>query len=629
MSESIYRFDRFELNTSEGELRSNGSHIRLQEKPLRLLSTLLENPQQMVSREELRRRMWPADTYVDFERGINVAMKKVRDALGDSAENPKFIETVAKKGYRFLVSVDVVSRPVGSPGATVDTDAEKPRTIQNTESYVPFFGRHRWMWAALSVGILSVLGLGIFTVRLQSAHRVQIQSLAVLPLRNLSADPNQEYFADGVTEDLITNLAQSLPVRVISRTSVMRYKQTTEPISQIARELGADVIIEGAVARDGNRVTVTIQLINAVEDRHLWAQKYDRRLGDLLDIEAELSKQITSQIGATLSEKSKLRRAKDSAVDPQVYDLYLKGRYFWNKRDDDGMLKAYEYFQKAVSLDPNYAPAYVGLADCYLFGEPPTDPPKILGLKAKAMANKALELDESLGEAHASLGLVAQNFEWDWAEAGRQFRRAIQLNPNYATAHQWYAEDLTLSGNFDEAVEQMKIARELDPLSLIIVKDSGEIYYVARRYDLAIEYFRKALEMEPSFLNARRYLALAYIQKKDFSGAISVLQKVAEQEPSPDDLAELGFAYALGGRRQDAQRALSDLRRISQSRYTSPRDYALIYAGLGDKDRAFAWLDKGYREGAVLVELKVDPRWDSLRDDPRFADLMKRMGFAS
>jgi len=628
MSESIYRFDRFELNTGEGELRSNGSHIRLQEKPLRLLSTLLENPHQMVSREELRRRMWPADTYVDFERGINVAMVKVRDALGDSAENPKFIETVAKKGYRFLVPVDVVARPVGPPGATVDTDAEKQRTI-NTESWVPFFARHRWMWAALSVGILSVLGLGIFTVRLQSAHRAQIQSLAVLPLRNLSADPNQEYFADGVTEDLITNLAQSLPVRVISRTSVMRYKQTTEPISQIAKELGADVIIEGAVARDGNRVTVTVQLINAVEDRHLWAQKYDRRLGDLLDIEAELAKQITSQIGATLSEKSKFRRAKASAVDPRVYDLYLKGRYFWNKRTDDGMQKASEYFQQAVSLDPNYAPAYVGLADCYLFGEPPTDPPKILGLRAKAMANKALELDESLGEAHASLGLIAQNLEWDWAEAGNQLQRAIQLNPNYATAHQWYAEDLTLSGKFDEALEQMKIARELDPLSLAIVKDSGEIYYAARKYDLAIEYFRKALEMDPSFLSARRFLALAYIQKGEFSTAIAELRKATEQETTPDGLAALGFAYALGGRRQDAQKVLSDLKRISQTRYTSPRDYALIYAGLGDKDRAFAWLDKGYREGAVLVELKVDPSWDSLRDDPRFADLMKRMGFVS
>jgi tetratricopeptide (TPR) repeat protein len=289
-------------------------------------------------------------------------------------------------------------------------------------------------------------------------------------------------------------------------------------------------------------------------------------------------------------------------------------------------MKASEYFQKAIELDPNYALAYAGLADCYLFGQPSSFPPKVLATKAGQMARKALEIDDRLGEPHASLGLIAQNLEWNWVQAEREYKRAIDLNPNYATAHQWYAEYLTLTGRFDEALKEMKLAADLDPLSLIIIKDTGEIYYAARKHDQAIEYYRKALEMDRGFVIAHRYLGMAYAQKGELTSAIAELEKARELENSPDGLAELGYVYAVAGKRQEAQTVLSALRLLSERQYTSPTDYALVYAGLGDTERAFEWLEKGYREGAVITALRVDPRWDNLRADVRFADLMKRVG---
>src|SRR5579884_2301763 len=627
MSERIFRFETLELNTGDGELRSNSSRLRLQEKPVRLLCALLDKPQQMVTREELRRRMWSDDTFVDFERGINVAIKKVRDALGDSAENPKFIETIAKKGYRFLVPVEVVTGEPGAATPVAHTGAEDHAIIPAKESNLRSLRDHGWMLAILCVALFSVLGFGVFVDRVQRGRPAQIHSVAVLPLRNLSPDSGQEYFADGVTEDLITSLAQSVPLRVISRTSVMRYKETSEPITQIARELGVDTIVEGAVARAGNRVSVTVQLIDATQDRHLWAHRYDRQVGDLLEVEAGLSQEIVRQIGSTLRPREEVK-ALSHPVDSQAYDLYLRGRYLWNQRTDYGVSKAAEYFQEAVNLDPDYAQAYVGLADCYLFGVPQTDPPNVLATKAKAMLKSALQLDDSLGEAHASLGLLAQNQDRDWAAAEREYSRAIQLNPNYATAHQWHAEFLTLSRNFDQAAAEMKLASELDPLSLVIIKDNGEVAYAMRDYARATQYLRKALEIDANFIPALRLLAMTYVQTGELSKAVAELKKALDLEDTPDTLAELGYVYALSGRRQESVRVLRELRAMSHVRYVSPRDYALVYVALGDMDKAFLWLDRASREGSQLVELRVDPRWDALRPDVRFAHLMKGMGLA-
>jgi len=631
MNGRSYRFDKFELFPAESELRTEDSRLRLQEKPLQLLVALVEKPQQLVTRAELRERLWDSGTFVDYEQGINVAIRKLRDALGDSAENPKFIETIAKKGYRFRLTV-LASDPEKLAGVVAGDAPPRQAEIARAVPGQPFgaarSARSRWNLAVLALVVLSVFGAWLYGARLRARGATKIHALAVLPLRDVSPDPGQEYFADGITEEVIANLAQSLPLRVISRTSVMRYKQPNEPIRQIARELGVEAIVEGAVARSGNRVTVTIQLIDATEDRHLWAQTYDRNVGDLLSLEAELSHQIAKQVGATLDAKQGVREARSRAVDPQVHELYLKGRYFWNKRTDDGVRKAVEYFQQAVDLDPNYPQGYIGLADCYLFGQQLRSL-EDLAPRAEEMATKALELDETAGEAHATLGLLAQNGKLDWAKAEREFKRAIELNPNYATAHHWYGEHLALRGKFDDALREMKLASDLDPLSLVIIKDTGEVYYLARQYDQALEYFRKVVEMDPGFVLAHRSIGMVYLQKRDFFAGIAEFQKAKQLEDAPDSISELGYAYAVSGRREEAEGALQDLRKASKQRFISPDRFAAIYAGLGDKDKAFQWLEKTYREGGLLTGLKVDPRWDNLRTDARFGDLLKRVGLAS
>ena len=624
MRDRTYRFGEFELNVAEGELRTRSSVVRLQQKPLLLLISLLESPQRVVTRDQLRQTLWGSETFVDHEQGINVAIKKVRDALGDSVENPRLVETLAKKGYRFLLPVEVVGGETAQDthsGAQNGLAAAGANTPDKREPYFHW----GWILAGVAAVVLATLGIWLFRVEAKSHNAINVNSLAVLPLQDLSPDPGQEYLADGITEELITSLAQALPLRVISRTSVMRYKQTNEPITQIARELGVDAIVEGAVVRGQNRVKVTVQLIDATKDRHLWAQSYDRNLGDFLGMEAELSREIARQIGNNLSLRPQIS-ANSRVVAPEVYELYLKGRFFWNKRTDQGMKKAAEYFQQAIDRDPNYAPAYVGLADCYEFNEPPTLPPESLAVKTKQMAKRALELDQSLGEAHATLGLISQNFDRDWGGAETEYRRAIELNPNYATAHQWYGEHLALRGRFDEGLEEMKIARDLDPLSLVIIKDMGEVYYAARKYDQAIGFYRKALDMDSHFILARRYLAMAYLQKREFSSAIAELETVTQEEENPDTMAELAYAYALSGRREEAEKVLHDLKGISERRSTQAFDYALIYTGLGNNDKAFEWLERARREHAgPLAGLGVDPRWDSLRADHRFADLMGRM----
>jgi len=623
MSERTYRFAEFEFSPAEAELRTNGSSIRLQEKPLQVLLVLVQNPQRVVKREQLRDRMWGSDTFVDYEQGINVAIKKVRDALGDSAESPKFIQTVSKKGYRFLVPVEVAD-----PALTAQVPAIQepflipeapPATSASTLS-------PRVLLAAITLAACVLAAAGVWGWKTRQQPPMQIRSLAVLPLRNLSPDPSQEYFADGITEELITSLAQSLPMRVISRTSVMRYRETNEPISQIARELGVQAIIEGAVAQSGDRVTVTVQLIDATEDRHLWAQRYDRKIEDLLAMEGQLSHEIAIKVGGTLSSRA-TSQAHSRPVDPQVYQLYLKGRYFWNKRTDDGVKKAAEYFHQAVDLDPKYARAYVGLADCFIFGQPPLQL-KERALKAKEMATKALELDDGLGEAYATLGLLAENADWDWAQAEMEYKRAIELNPNYATAHLWYGGELALTGQFEPALEELKIAGDLDPLSLVITKDTGDIYYVSHRYDRAIEYFRKALEMDPDFVIAHRNLGLVYAQQGDFAKSVAELQKARNLDNTPDIVADLGYVYALSGKRKEAEQILRQLKTFSQRQIVFPDCYAVVYAGLGDRDKAFAWLEKAYREGGLLTGLKVDPRWNNLRSDARFDELMRRVRLA-
>ncbi len=624
MRDRVYKFAEFELLSSEGELRTKGSCVRLQEKPLLLLSVLLDHSQRVVSRDQLRERMWDNATFVDYEQGINVAIKKVRDALGDSAENPKFIETIAKKGYRFLVPVEVSSLaapPVSAPQPAA-TGPEIPHAVPALRHSV----RRRWIFAALATVVLSALGIWFFEVQVKPRHAAQIHSLAVLPLQNLSPDSGQEYFADGITEELITDLAQSLPLRVISRTSVMRYKQTSEPITQIARELGVEAIVEGSVARSGNRVTVTVQLIDADADRHLWAQKYDRNLGDLLGLEAELSQEIASQVGGTLSSQRDIKVASARPVDPRVLDLSLMGRYHWNKRTAADLDKSAEYYRQAIARDPNYAPAYAGLAGAYaLMPHYNSVEQQDSFSKAAAAAHHAIELDDTFAEAHATLGLIAlSNGVSTLTQAGTELRRALDLNPNYATAHHWFAFYLFFQDQQNEALAEMERARQLDPLSAIINADEGSFLYAARRYEDAKARLRQAIELAPDLGQPHETLALLEMETGHPFDALKQAHAGLALDPNnPRTMGEAGYVLAANGQPDEARKLLATLQGMVHQGSAYPIFAAFIHMGLGQRTEALGILAAladpktgagfdGIAEWHIFDVLNADPRYQRL-----------------
>jgi serine/threonine protein kinase/tetratricopeptide (TPR) repeat protein len=468
--------------------------------------------------------------------------------------------------------------------------------------------------------------------RSRRATRGRIQSVAVLPLADLSdQQPAPDYFADGMTEALITDLAKIKALRVISRTSVMQYKGVQRPLPQIARELNVDAVVEGSVLRSGKRVRITAQLIDAATDQHLWAESYERDLRDVLSLQGEVARAIANDIQVKLTPQEQARLVSARSVDPEAYQLYLKGRFYWNKRTEAGLKKGIEYFHQAIDLDPNYALAYAGIADCYsllgwdLFG--PLPPREALPI-AKAAARKALETDDSLAEAHNSLAWTKLAFDWDWTGAEREFKRAIELNPGYAITHHWYAECLAGMGRYAEALAEIRQAQELDPLSLIISSIVGWVLYFDRKNDQAIAEFRKTLELDPNFWVAHWTLGRAYEQKAMFTEAIAEIQKAIDfSGSSPLSFAALGHTYAVSGRRAEAERVLNQLKGSSKQTYISPYGIAAIHAGLGEKDQAFLWLEKAYEErSGWLIWLRAEPGSDPLRSDPRFQDLLRRIG---
>jgi eukaryotic-like serine/threonine-protein kinase len=456
----------------------------------------------------------------------------------------------------------------------------------------------------------------------------QISSLAVLPLANLSRDPEQDYFADGMTEALITDLARTTDLRVISRTSVMHYKGTEKPLREIARELHVDAVVEGSVQRSENRVRITAQLIRAATDQHLWADSYERDLQDILGLQNEVAHAITQQVEGRLSQKNEARRESFRPVNPEAYEAYLKGRYFWNKRDRASLEKSLGYFNEAVVKDPNYALAYAGLADVYVvIGSDWAMAPKDVNEKAKAAAQKALAIDDSLVEAHTSLASIYHN-EWNWQGAEREFKRAIELNPSYATAHHWYSIYLATVGRFDETVQEATKAAELDPLSLIISASLGNRLNEARRYEDAANQCRKTLDMDPNFGLAHLCIGTSYVNEGHFQEGIPELQKGIELLPgSPYSMGQLGIAYALSGDRARAREVLSKLKNPSQP-YLPAYSIALVYAGLADKEQTISWLKKGYEErNDDMIYMKIEPVLNPIRSDPRFQDLIRRVGF--
>jgi TolB-like protein/DNA-binding winged helix-turn-helix (wHTH) protein/Tfp pilus assembly protein PilF len=642
-SPRLIRFGVFELDMRSGELQKQGRKIRLEGQPVQILIRLLENPGELVTREELHRKLWPADTFVNFEHGLNAAIKRLRQALNDSADTPRFVETLPRRGYRFIapiqavaasgdVSAANVAAAVTEVPATRDLPELKDHDQVDLSKKAVVFVHQRWPRAWKTAGVALLVVLGIFTVwilRPGSHPPPIIRSLAVLPLENLSGDASQEYFSDGMTDELITELGQISGLRVISRTSIMTYKGAHKSLPQIAQELNVDAVVEGTVLRSGDQVRITAQLIEAAADKHLWAQSYEGKLHDMLALQKKVAQSIAEEIRIKLTphEQAVLKNAK--RVNPEAYEAYLKGRYSWNKRTADGLKKAAVYFNQAIEKDPNYARAYAGLADSYgLLGnwEYGVLAPKEAYPRAKAAATKALELDSTLGEAHISLAFCLDGFDWDWESAGREFRRGIELNPGYATGHHWYAWHLAALGRNDEAVAEMKKAESLDPLSLIISADLAEELLIAHRYDEAIRQSRTTMDLDPQFAVAHYELGQAFVQKHLYKEAITELQKaIALSGGSTTCTSNLAYAYAVSGMKNEAVEILNDLKNRSNYALSNAPEIALVYVGLGEKDQAMAWLEKAYADRfnpGVLLR----PAFDPLRSDPRFQDLLRRIG---
>jgi serine/threonine-protein kinase len=478
---------------------------------------------------------------------------------------------------------------------------------------------------AIFLILLTVVGRSLLNGRSEV-----IDSIAVLPLDNLSGDAEQEYFVDGMTEALIAELSQIEALRVISRTSVMRYKGARKPLPEIGRELSVDAIIEGSVLHVGNRVRITAQLIETATDRHLWAKSYERDLQDILALQSEIARAIVREIKIAVTPEEETRLARIRTVNPEAYEACLKGYYYWNKRTEEGLVRSIEYFQEAIEKEPDYAMAYVGLADAYnMLGGYDVISPIEAYRKGKAAAIKALEIKSTLAGAHTSLAWTSMWYDWDWSAAEKEYQRAIELNNNYATAHHWYGWCLALTGRPDEAIGEFNHALKLDPLSLIINAAAGWNLYVARNYDQAIEHLQRTMELDPNFPRFHYWLGQSYVQTGMFEDAITEFRMAVSISPSsPQYVAALGHAYAVAGKRDEAQKVLDELKELSKRRYVSPFDIALVYTGLANENQAFKWLEEAYKEHAGwLVLLKVEPRLDSLRHDPRFQDLLRRMNF--
>jgi TolB-like protein/tetratricopeptide (TPR) repeat protein len=567
------RFGAFELDLRSGELRKGEAPIRLQPQPLKVLMLLASRAGQLVSRDEIQRQVWTDETFVDFDQGLNYCIRQIRAALCDDAETPRFIETVARRGYRFVADVVPVSAPV--------------------------------------------------------ERRVM---LVVLPFQNLSNDPEQEYFSDGLTEEMIAQLGRLNAQRlgVIARTSAMRYKHTDKSIEAIGRELHVSHVLEGSVRRAANRVRVTAQLIQVSDQTHVWAHSFDRAAGDIMVLQSDIAHAIATEIGVRFTPHERVRLASSRPVDPSVYEAYLKGRYFWKRRSREALQKSVRFFNQAIDIDPEYAPAYAGLADVHLTQ---LDYNYLTPREAFALADRvlldALRLDNTLAEPHTSLGHLRLH-QFNWAAAEQQFKHAIELNPGYDTAHYYYGNLLAALGQFDEAVAEATRALELDPISPNARQNRLFILYLARRYEQAVEQVTDTIELDPTYTELYYYLGHFYERQGDYSRAIEAFNKVSQTSHRKGGtvLAAIGYAHAKAGHREEAIDVLRQLEELSAREYVSSYDLALLHLALGNKDEAFVKLSKAHDDHSSYVPfVNVDARLDELRTDPRFQVLVRQLKF--
>jgi TolB-like protein/DNA-binding winged helix-turn-helix (wHTH) protein len=624
---NIVSFGAYEFNPHSRELRKEGMRARLEGQPLAILELLLERPGELVTREELQKRLWPEDTFVDFEHSLNAAVKRLRAALNDSADRPRYIETLARRGYRFVA-------PVG--GSVAEGQSEN-KVLLPPEPQAQVAGRHDRRFLLLvmvaAVCVVGFVGWGWRQWRNRAAIPAvpPVRSLAVLPLQNLSGDPSQEYLADGLTEELIGRLANIHGLRVISRTSAMHFKNTQLSVPEIAKMLGVDAIVEGSVIRERGQVRIHAQLIRGASDEHIWAGEYQREYRSLLALQDEVARSIAARIEVSLTPQERQKLASTHSIDPEAYEDYLKGRYYFNQRTQEPLNKSISFFQQATAKDPSYALAYCGLADAYaLLGFRGGFPSKDALLRAKVAALRATELDDTLGDAHASRAFIAETYEWDWATAEREYKRALELNPGDARVHHWYAGYLMYVGRFEEGISEARWARDLDPLSSPVNNALAGRLLASGRYDEAFEQVQKTIQLDPRFAPAHQTLGWAYLHNGKHEEAIQEFQRSLQLSGTDDTdlLLDLGFAYATAGNQNEARRILAKLRALHERGLVPSGSIAILYGALGETNEAFAWLEKAYQErDPQLTYLKAGRRFEPLRNDPRFQRLVHRMGF--
>jgi TolB-like protein/DNA-binding winged helix-turn-helix (wHTH) protein/Tfp pilus assembly protein PilF len=637
-----YRFGPYELRSRGRELYKLGIKVKLRPQAFQVLKALAERSGDVLTREELRELLWPKETFVDFEHGLNAAISELRGVLNDTAADPRYIETLPKVGYRIKVpiepaetldpSIAVNESAAGIPPLNTAAGSlpKLPDRVDLATLPTPSLWTPRWLVGA-TVGLLTLLAIGYFTFRGRNREvgQPKITSLAVLPLKSLSADNSQEYLADGMTEALISRLSTIHDLRVISRTSVMRFKNPQMSVPDIAKTLHVDAIVEGSVMREGDHVRVTAQLIRGATDEHFWSQTYDRQLGDSLALQSDLAQSIAEKVQVTVSGEEHARLTATRAVAPEVYESYLKGRFAVDKNNSEADIdESIGYFEEALQKDPTFAPAYVGLANAYdmlgtvFIGVSPAETrPKVI-----SAARKALELDSNLSEAHVLLAHTEQR-QWRWAEADTEYRRALELNPNDPVAHEGFASWLVCQGRTEEAVVFARRGRQLDPLS--VSGDSvSTILFQSHRYAEAIQESHSALAVQPNNAGALFTLGFALIANDQAQEAIAALEQAASiSNRSPAVLGVLIRAYAHANRRPEALKLLAELQERRKKGYVPAGAFVNAYLGLDDNDQAFVWLEQAYKEQSNILQfIKVHPYFDPLRSDPRFVDLLRRVG---
>jgi TolB-like protein/DNA-binding winged helix-turn-helix (wHTH) protein/Flp pilus assembly protein TadD len=659
-AQGAVEFGRFRLLPHRRELRADGVAVELGNRAFDLLMVLIEARGTLVTKDEIMARVWPG-TVVE-ENNLVVQISALRKALGEDRD---FIRTVSGRGYRFIAEIRGSARAPGreaglEPGFALDASTSIPSSDlptpvpsligRETEPEVgtdlrtgpvvladartsPKRPLRPLAWGLFAFGLALVLAASLSWV-LYSRDQAspKIRSVAVLPLESLSGDASQDYFADGMTDELITDLGQISALRVISRTSMMTYKHVRKLLPEIARELDVEAVVEGTVLRSGERVRITAQLIRVPVERHIWAQSFEGDLRDTLVLQKSIARSIAEQIQATLNQREQAALEHSKVVNAEAYEAYLKGRYFWNKRTGDGLTKAIEYFSSAIEKNPRYAEAYTGLGDAYALSgdwEYGILSPDDAFPKAKAAVTKALELDDNLAEAHTSLAFILDLYDWDWDTAEKEYKRAIALNPGYATAHHWYAWHLIVMGRNSEGIAELRKAESLDPLSLIISADLADALCIAHRYDESVQQSRKTLEMDPNFAIAHYELGQALERKRTLNEAIGEFKKAIELSGGNEVFeANLAYAYATSGRKEEAMQIVKGLENRQSQHSSNDASIALTYLGLDDKDQAMIWLNKAY-QARFNPSILVRPAFDSLRSDARFQDLLRRIGLPS